>query len=194
MKGKFIVFYGTNGLGKTTQAKMLVEYLNKKGISAEYIKYPVYDIRPSGLYLNEILRGGKKQNMSEEELQMWFAVNRFQYEPILKSKLAHGISIIAEDYAETGLAWGAAKGADFEWLKAINSKFLKEDLSILFDGECFLREVKHIHEQDKDLIKRSREAHLALAKKYKWRIINANQQLDAIHKEIIKICGNVILL
>lgn len=192
MKGKFIVFYGTNGLGKTTQAKMLVEHLNKKGIGAEYVKYPVYDLKPSGIYLNEILRGGKKQAMSEEELQMWFAVNRFQHEPTLKNKLERGISIIAEDYTGTGLAWGAAKGADFEWLEIINKKFLKEDLAILFSGERFLCEVKHIHDQDMDLIRRSRETHLVLAKKYNWHIINANRQLEDVHKEIIKISKEVI--
>jgi len=192
MKGKFIVFYGTNGLGKTTQAKMLVEYFNKKGIRAEYVKYPVYDINPSGIYLNEILRGGKKQAMSEEELQMWFATNRFQYEPILKNKLAQGISIVAEDYTGTGLAWGWAKGADFEWLKTINNKFLKEDLAILFEGERFLCEVKHIHDQDMDLIKRARETHLAMAKQHNWIKINANHPLEAVHKEIIKICEKAI--
>lgn len=191
MRGKFIVFYGVNNLGKTTQAKMLVDFLNKKNIKAEYVKYPIYDMEPSGVYLNQILRGGKRQEISEEELQMWFAVNRFQYEPILKSKLKQGISIIAEDYAGTGLAWGAAKGADLNWLKSINRKFLKEDLAVLFDGERFLCEVKHIHEQSNDLIKRSQQEHLMLAKERGWRMVNANQPFEKVHQGVVNIAAKI---
>ncbi len=32
-KGKLIVFYGINNLGKTTQAKMLVDWLNSIDVS-----------------------------------------------------------------------------------------------------------------------------------------------------------------
>ena len=41
-RGKFIVLYGINNLGKTTQAKMLVDKLKLHGLEAEYLKYPVY--------------------------------------------------------------------------------------------------------------------------------------------------------
>ena len=42
MRGKFIVLYGINNLGKTTQAKFLVEKLQSQGLRAEYVKYPIY--------------------------------------------------------------------------------------------------------------------------------------------------------
>ena len=188
-KGKLIVFYGINNLGKTTQAKMLVDYLNSKKLSSEYLKYPIYDLKPSGEYINEILRGGKNQKISEEEFQMWYTINRFQYEPLLKNKLSQGKIIIAEDYIGSGLAWGAAKKADLKWLEEINSKLLKEDLGILFNGERFIagKELKHIHEQNDDLMSCSRKTHLQLAKKYHWPIINANQSIKDVHKNILKI-------
>jgi thymidylate kinase len=44
MKGKFIVLYGINNLGKTTQAKLLVEKFQKEGLKAEYMKYAVYSL------------------------------------------------------------------------------------------------------------------------------------------------------
>lgn len=188
-KGKLIVFYGINNLGKTTQAKMLVDFLNKKKLSSEYLKYPIYNLKPSGKYINEILRGGKNQKISEEELQMWYTINRFQYEPFLKKKLSQDKIIIAEDYIGTGLAWGTAKKADLKWLEEINSKLLKEDLGILFNGKRFIagKELKHIHEQSDDLMRCSKKTHLQLAKKYHWPIIDANQSIKEVHKNILKI-------
>ena len=188
-KGKLIVFYGINNLGKTTQAEMLVDFLNKKNLLSEYLKYPAYGLKPSGEYINEVLRGGKNQKISENELQMWYTINRFQYEPFLKKKLSQDKIIIAEDYIGTGLAWGTAKGADLKWLEEINSKLLKENLGILFNGERFLegKELEHIHEQNDDLMLCSRKAHLQLAKKYHWTIIDANQSIEKVHKNILKI-------
>jgi len=46
--GKFIVLYGINNLGKTTQTRILVDKLKLHGLKAEYLKYPVYDLAPSG--------------------------------------------------------------------------------------------------------------------------------------------------
>ena len=64
MKGKMIVFYGINNLGKSTQAELLINYFNKKGLNAEYLKYPVYDIEPTVHFINNILRYGKKQEIN----------------------------------------------------------------------------------------------------------------------------------
>ena len=47
-KGKFIVLYGNNNVGKSTQAKLLVEKLKEKGENVRYFKYPIY---PSKLVL-----------------------------------------------------------------------------------------------------------------------------------------------
>ncbi|MBP9709316.1 MAG: hypothetical protein KBD78_16900, partial [Oligoflexales bacterium] len=126
MKGKLITLYGINNIGKSTQAGLLVKKLNEVGHKAVHIKYPIYDLAPTGPLLNDILRGGK-QNISEEELQTIFVQNRIDFEPTLIDTLESGTTVVAEDYIGTGIAWGAAKGADLEWLEAINAPLLKED-------------------------------------------------------------------
>jgi len=234
MQGKLIALYGINNIGKTTQAHSLVSQIKAAGFRSEYLKYPVYDLNPTGKKLNEILRGKKsavqycqnffpgtwicrnksqdklsqlfkyravkkeesvKQKISEEELQMWYTLNRYQYQPELQKKLARGYIMVAEDYIGTGLAWGSAKGADLKWLEIMNRYLLKEDLSILLDGKRFLRgkEQNHLHESNDELVEKCRDVHLKLGKKYKWQMVNANQPLLKVEEDIWKIVKNLIV-
>ncbi|MEK7307938.1 MAG: dTMP kinase, partial [Nitrospirota bacterium] len=40
MKGKFITFEGSEGCGKSTQSKMLFDYLRTKGKKVIYLREP----------------------------------------------------------------------------------------------------------------------------------------------------------
>lgn len=182
MKGKFIAFYGINNIGKTTHALRLVNRLNASGYKAVYIKYPKYDLAPSGPYLNKILRKSKHnvQPISEEELQVWFALNRYQIEPYVRKLLTEGKNVVAEDYTGTGLAWGWLKGANLAWLEEINKYLLKEDLAVLLEGKRTLKakESNHIHESDDILVEKSKKVHSILAKKYGWKIVKLANTKD----------------
>lgn len=184
-KGKLIVIYGTNNLGKTTQAKLLVSNLNQAGYPTEYLKYPIYD-SPTGLKINRILRGGKIQTILELKLQKLYAQNRHDFQPQLQNKLAQGINVVAEDYIGTGLAWGTTKGASLTDLEEQNQNLIKEDLAILLDGKRFLdgKEENHLHEQSDEWMKKCRQIHLNLAQKYGWQVINANQPIEIIAGQI----------
>ncbi len=228
MQGKFLALYGINNIGKSTQTNLLVQRLLVAGVRVEYVKYPIYDLDPTGKMLNEILRGKKqsgvqtlmnffpgtkvkrpgttrhtagqsaifqthtivkkelRQRVSEEELQMWYSLNRYQYDPILQKKLAQGISIVAEDYIGTGLAWGSAKGADLAWLESVNKYLNRPDLEILMDGERFLsgKEKVHLHESSDRLIGKAQKQFRQLAKKYDWQVVNANQPIQPIAEAI----------
>jgi len=193
-KGYFIAIYGINNLGKTTQAKKLVEFLNHNDWPAEYVKYPVYRIKPSGAFINQVLRCGEDQKISEEEFQMWYTLNRFQYQPVIQKKLDQGKIIVAEDYVGTCLAWGSTKGANLDWLVEINSKLTKEDLAILFDGERFPdgKEKNHIHESDDILMARCRKWHQKLAQMYSWKMVKANQTVNQVHEDVLEIVSQFL--
>lgn len=182
-KGLFIVLYGVNNLGKTTQAKLLVEKLNREGHPAEYIKYPQYDVLPSGPMINDYLRGGNPLGLNFREFQILNVLNRTQFEPILKAKLESGTHIVSEDYVGSGLGWGIGAGVNADFLKKLNSHLLKEDIVFLFDGERFVeaKEAAHQYEQDGDLTERARVAHMELAQEYHWTIINANDSIENIY-------------
>lgn len=177
-KGTFIAIYGINNIGKSTQSKLLVENLEKAGHKVKYLKYPIYDLAPTGPFLNSVLRGAEGQRISEDELQLWFILNRYQFEPELKKYLAEGYVVVAEDYVGTGIAWGTAKGLEQNWLEEANKFLLKEDLAILMEGERVMTSVEevHVHEQNEALLEKCERIFSKLAGDYGWRRVQRKKE------------------
>ena len=188
-KGLFITIYGINNIGKSTHAKRLVERLKKLGKKAVYIKYPIYDLAPTGPFLDKVLRHSKKQKMPEEELQLWFVLNRYQFQPKLKKMLAAGTTVIAEDYVGTGIAWGVAKGASFEELETMNTFLVQSDCSILMDGKRAVEATErgHLHESNRTLIDKCQKVFRTLANKYHWKKVQVAEDPDVTAARLWKI-------
>lgn len=184
MKGHFIALYGVNNLGKTTQATQLVDWLHSIEIPAVYIKYPVYEWPPTGELINEYLRKGNPQGWSPQEFQEYQAQNRRDFQPNLQKLLEDGYWVIAEDYEGTGRAWGEAAGIDVDYLNKINSDLTKPDLCFCFIGERFKQSIEttHLHETDNDFTDKAAEIHYRLAKEEQWILVDANEEIDKIHK------------
>ena len=189
-KGNLIVIYGANNLGKTTQAKMLVESLIIKfGVNAEYLKYAVYNLEPSGPMINNYLKEDNKYDLSAREFQMLHVLNRTQYEPTLLHKLEKGTWIVAEDYIATGIAWGMAYDIDKKFLYNINSHLKVEDLGILFEGEPFPEDLdkNNIHEADPAMLAKVTDNFKDISKDYAWHTLNANQTKEEVQENLLNI-------
>ena len=188
MIGKLIVLCGINNVGKTTQKDLLVKRISSElKLPVEALKYPIYNLKPSGPMLDDYLRNNSKNySVQRLEAQTLFAFNRYQYQDTLLNKLYDGINIISEDYIGTSIAWGMSYGEPRNKLEYVNSELRQADLTILLDGERFLTSIQtnHSHEQDYRLTQVCRANHLRLAYLYKWEIINANQPVSAVHKDI----------
>ena len=196
-KGKFIAIYGINGIGKTTQVEILVEYLKSKGFKASRLKYPVYDLSPEGPFIYKYLRDPffrSENELSTNELQQKYADNRLRYEGELKKRLKSGEWIVAEDYIGTGIAWGLTWGGNLEYLEKINENLLPADFSILMHGERFDTAIEkdHRNEMENERIKICKNFHLLLAKMYDWKLVNANQSVEKVKKDMIKIINQFI--
>lgn len=186
-RGKLLAIYGTNNLGKTYQARRLVEYLNKEN-KAQYLKYPLYDLVPSGIFINRYLREGNPEKLSAREFQMMQVLNRTQFDYELREKIYGGEIVVVEDYIGTGIAWGVGTGLDKDFMVKMNSHLMKEDKAVLLDGERFDdgKEKDHKHEEDDSLMKKVREVHLELAEELGWGIVKANQDRDSVFKDILE--------
>lgn len=185
----FIAIYGVNNIGKSTQSKLLVESLNKAGHKSVHIKFPIYDLEPTGHYINSVLRSTDVQKISEPELQMWFALNRHQFEPQLRQYLQDGYIVVAEDYIGTSLAWGSAKGAALPWLENLNQHLVKEDLAILLNGTRSVdaTEANHIHENNQTLITKVTDILKELAVAKGWKIVERQEEQSDTQKLIFDI-------
>lgn len=194
VKGKFIVIYGINNIGKTTQAKLLVKKLKEIDKPAVYVKYPVYSMKPTGHLLNKILRSGKPQGVPEEDLQLLYVLNRYQFQPALQKWLRQGKIVVAEDYIGTGVAWGMAKGANQAELEDMNKFLVQEDIGILLEGRRKHRakEKDHLHEQQLKLIKRCIRAFRNLQKKYKWEVVKVEGGIEETARRLWEVVGRKI--
>lgn len=188
-RGKFVVVYGMNNLGKTTATKALVESLCGRQIPARYLKYAIYELEPTGPRINAYLRGGNPECLTPLLFQELQVQNRRDFEPQLREWLENGDWVVAEDYLGTGIAWGMVAGIPVEVLEEMNYGLLVPDIQCLMDGERFStgREINHAHEGAEDLWQKGRECHLFLARRYGWPIIYANQARETVLEDIVSL-------
>lgn len=194
MKGKLVVLYGINNLGKTTQARLLVDKLIAAGHQAEYLKYALYELEPSGPLINDYLRNSNPQNLTAREFQIIQVLNRTQYDSRLRQKLDSGTWVVAEDYVGTGIAWGMGADVSKDFLVKLNRHLLKEDLAFYFKGSRFreAEETDHLHETDQELLSKVDACHQQLANDYNWLEINANDTIENISQFIWKEVTNFL--
>ena len=74
-KGKLIVFEGTDGSGKTTQAKLLFSYFQKNKIKTKYISFPRYET-VWGKMIRKFLNGEFGTNVDPYVVSMLYAGDR----------------------------------------------------------------------------------------------------------------------
>lgn len=129
MKGKFIVIEGLDGSGASTQVGMLSEYLSSKGYKVLITKEPTNNLI-GGLIRGQLTHEWKS---NPECLQLLFAADRSHHiEKEIIPALEKGFIVISDRYMYSSLAFGSID-CDIEWLKSINSKFLKPDVSIILN-------------------------------------------------------------
>ena len=145
MRGKFITFEGCEGSGKSTQLRLLSEYLDKLGV--DYI----LTREPGGSEIAEQIRNiilnGKNTAMCDECEALLYAAARVQH---LKEKIAPALDkgklVICDRYVDSSLAYqGYARGLGREYIENINSLALERfapDLTVFLDispAEAFKR-------------------------------------------------------
>jgi dTMP kinase len=132
-KGVFICFEGLDGCGKTTQTKLLVEKLKKKGYDAIYMAEPSRG--NIGKFIKEYcLHGGIRVSSIVEALL--FAADRFEHvEKEVIPALNEGKLVVSDRYVYSSLAYQGAAGLDLKWIKKINEHAIRPDLAIFIDVE-----------------------------------------------------------
>lgn len=189
LKGKLYVFEGLDGAGLSTQAELLKEFLVKKGKKVLLTKEQT--ITFIGGMIKSVLR--REVKTSPLALQLLFTADRAHHlfseiEPALES----GQIVISDRYIFSSLAFGALD-IDMDYLKAINSKFRKPDITFILDAPpevCIERISKSRYEhfelfEEKEKFEKVRKNYLSLKNYFpNVYIIDADRRIEEVAKDI----------
>jgi len=118
---KLITFEGIDGCGKSTQAKLLLEYMNKSGVETILVREPGgTNISES---IREILLHSSSGQMGDRTESLLMTASRAQLtqEGIIPN-MDQGKFVIADRYSDSTLAYqGGGRNLDIEWLIKLNN-------------------------------------------------------------------------
>ena len=136
IRGKFITFEGCDGCGKSTQLKMLSEYLTKENVPHIFTREPGGGKISEAI--REILLSGKNSEMTDECEALLYAAARVQHlSDRVEPALSKGELVICDRYVDSSLAYQAyARGLGEAFIGGINAFALKNylpDVTIFID-------------------------------------------------------------
>ncbi|MCG2762126.1 MAG: dTMP kinase [Candidatus Atribacteria bacterium] len=209
-KGLFITFEGLEGCGKTTQAKMLFDFLIKQKIPSIYTKEP--GGTKIGDKIRKILLDQKNDGMDYKTEMLLFLASRAEnVRLIILPALEEGKVVISDRFYDSTTAYqGYGRGIDLKITKHLNNLVVGKaipDLTFILDIDPYeglrrsasfgnLREMRFEEEfinkkiiGGKFFLERVRQGYYQLSHEETGRIkiIDANRSKEDIFEEIIKI-------
>ena len=126
MRGKLIVFEGTDGSGKATQSRLLCERLARENIPYQHINFPRYG-KPSAAMVQEYLDGnlGKHPgDVNAYAASLFYAMDRYaSYKQDWGGYYEAGGLLIADRYTTSNAVHQASKLPDGEREKFLDWLF-----------------------------------------------------------------------
>jgi len=136
-KSLFITFEGTEGTGKSTQARMLVSALRKKGYKALYVKDP--GTTKLGLNIRKILLHSKKDISPCAETMLYMAARAQLVEEKILPALKKNIIVVCDRFLDATICYqGYGLGVDIKLIEKLNSFVTKArmpDITFLLESD-----------------------------------------------------------
>ena len=223
MQGTLIVLEGTDGSGKATQAKRLLQSLEERGVPCREIDFPRYGnpfAEPVTRYLQGAL-GSKPGDVNAYAASAMFAIDRFaSYKEDWGEFYESGGVVVANRYTTSNAVHQASKLPEAErrvyldWLFDLEYRRMglpEPDLVLYLDmpSEVADRMMRRrdqetgsaadIHERDGEYLRRCRENVREIAEALGWVMINCAagdvpRTPEEIHREIAAIAAERLSL
>ena len=197
-RGRFIVFEGIDGAGKTTQIELLEKYLQTTGRRVYRTAEPTESV--SGGLLRDALSGVAKRSACE--MAALFTLDRIFHNvnPVcgIQKMLEDGYDVICDRYYYSSMAYQGSE-TDADWVRDMNincPEILRPDLCIFLDltPEESMERISHRHGTQE--IYETVEKLTAVREKFfrvleelgnaeRICVVNAARGVDAIHKDIV---------
>jgi len=199
-RGAFIVIDGTDGSGKATQTKLLVERLRAEGKAVETISFPQYGQKSCGP-VEEYLSGkyGSASDVGPYRASVLYAVDRFDASSKIQGWLDQGSVVVADRYVGSNMGHQGSKIADpeerkrfFDWEMHLEHDLFgipRPDVNVVLHVPSAIshelmknRESKHglkqdVHEQDPHHLRLAEEAYLDMTRQFEtFQLIECVEQ------------------
>ncbi|HEY2989762.1 MAG TPA: dTMP kinase [Candidatus Binatia bacterium] len=211
---RLISFEGGDGSGKSTQLKLLSDYLLSHGCAC------ICTREPGGTHLGKMIRKvllevGGQQISSQTELFLYLADRAQHVREVIQPALAIGKVVLCDRFTDSTLAYqGYGRGADLAVLRQMNliaSGGIVPDLTLLLDCSVDLglsRTVRRMEQQRPAQRREDRfeseqvEFHervrrgfreLAQAEPERIHILDAGRSIQDVHEQIKRIVEQKII-
>ena len=201
-KGLFITFEGADGCGKTTQLKLLAEYLTNKGLEVVITREP--GAKGLGEKVREILLNydGEVSDRCESFL---FLADRAQHiDMIINPAIAQGKIILCDRHTDSSVAYqGYGRGLSIERINMLNNLAVNgryPDMTLVFDIDVETSLKRVGDEKDRmesagmEFFNRVRNGYLEIAKQEpnRVKVLDARKSIDEIHKDVIELIEELL--
>ena len=171
-----IVLEGLDGAGKSTQLKMLCNFLEESGKKLKYLHFPRYDVQPFGGLISNFLKGeyGANESVHPQLVALLFAEDRHAAAEQINAWFNEGYTVVLDRYVYSNIACQTAKLPDREkalelreWIFNLEYdvfKIPKPDLNLFLDVPIDFVESELQHERsgsDRDYLDGAQDIHEA---------------------------------
>ncbi len=207
-KGLFIAFEGIDGCGKTTQASKLVDWIfsnYKKVDSIVLTREPSQSKFTQEIHTRLSLANADDGSNTKERMLELFVLDREEHvNKIITPNLSQKAIVICDRYKYSTIAYQSAQGIPIAHVIDENDSFPIPDLTLIFNASvenCVSRMEKSGKELDKfeksAFLEKVRGQYVklpSLLPKENFHVINANQSLDQIHADVVKVVKPLVEL
>lgn len=204
MKGAFIVFEGVEGAGKSTQIRLLREYLEREGYEVVTTQEP--GGTRLGRAIREILLNPEFKEMDPKTEALLYLASRAQHvSEVIRPVLDQKKVVLCDRFFLSSLAYqGYGRGLGLKKITEINEwavQGLAPDFTfvlLLPVEEGLKRATRHridrIERESLDFHRRVQEGFLALAKSspQSLHVVDASRDREQIHHEIKEIVAPIL--
>jgi dTMP kinase len=126
--GRLIVLEGLDGSGKSTQARLLVKWLQAQGYRVFFTEW-----NSSELVSDAIRRGKKRGLLTPTTFSLLHATDfADRYERHIGPPLRAGYIVVCDRYAYTAYVRDAARGCDPKWVRSLYAFAPRPDKALYF--------------------------------------------------------------
>ena len=210
MQGIFITFEGIEGCGKTSQAHLLSQYLEKQGYKIVMTREP--GGTPISEAVREVLLSTDFMKMHPRtELLLYLASRAQHVTEVITPALQDGKIIICDRFEDSTFVYQCyVRGIDLQTVEAMNhfaTGGVSPQITFVLDvdpveglARAKSRNQRHARKEDRlerealEFHQRVREGYLKRAREYPGRIyvIKSDRDKEAVHKEIREIAEGIL--